>query len=301
MANTLSNANIKTFENIVRFLAQQKGTKLMPFCQKRSGKLGESHNWSRVGTIEATTKTGRNVDTPIQDTPFSTRIATPTVKHAGDLVEPEDINKMLIDPKSTISRTIAMAMGRAYDDQIIVAATGNAPDAQGNANALPAGQNVTGGAPGGAGTAGSITLSTIGVVNSTFLSHDIDSDIAKVAVIGPAQVQQLIQIDKATSEFYVTAKALEQHGFVTNWMGYNWICSNRLTQTNTAAGATAATECLFFSDQAMGYMSDMEITTEIEKRADKSFAWQIYAMFNGGAVRVEDEHVVRCDFANAYI
>lgn len=299
MANTLTNAYIKTFESVVRFLAQQKGSKLMPYCQKRSGNLGESHSWSRVGIIEAITKAGRAVDTPIQNTPFSTRIASPATKHAGDLVEPEDIVQMLINPTSAINTALGYAMGRAYDDQIIAAATGTALDSGGNANALPATQNATPGTSGGpvpTGTPGNLTLSSIASINSVFLNNNIDPETPKIAVVGPGQVQQLIQIDKATSEFFVKAKALEEHGYVTNWMGYNWICSTRLTVPT--AGQTS---CLFFSDQAMGYMSDKDIWAEVTQRADKSYAWQVYTAFTGGSVRVEDEHMVRCDMLSAFV
>ena len=292
MANTIPNVYIQTFEKNVRFLAQQKGSKLRPYVQMRGGDLGEKHNWERVGTIEATTKTGRGVQSPILDTPFSRRVATPVTKHAGDLVEPEDVVQMLVDPASSITTAMGYAMGRAVDDLIIAAATGTALDGQGNANAIPAAQLNPGTLQNTA-----ISLSAVSQVQKLFLSNNIDPEVKKVAVVSPGQMENLLQIDKATSMFFVNQKALAEEGIIKNWMGFDWIVSNRLLQYNSGA----STRCLFFSENALGFMMNKDIWTRAEENPDKSFAWQIYSAFTGGAVRVEDEHMVAVDFLNAAV
>lgn len=291
MANSFSNVFVQSFERNVRFLAQQQGSKLRQFCQYR-GETSKQHNWERVGRLTATTKAGRNVATPINDTPWSRRADSQVTKHAGDLVEPEDINQALVDPASGITRALAMALGRAMDDIIIAAATGTVSDGNGgtvnfNNGGTPAGTQVV-----GDGTS-AITVDLIAQVTALFMVNDIDPEQAKIAVVGPTQVRQLIAIEKATSGLYVNSKALSESGMVKSWMGYTWMYSNRLTVPS--AGQLA---CLFFSEYAMGLHITKDIWTKVQEDPSASFATRTYGAFTGGAARIEDEHMVEGLFLN---
>lgn len=292
MANTVANAYVSTFEANVRFLAQQKGSKLRQFCQYR-GEQSKNHNWDRVGKLTATTKAGRAVASPVNDTPYSRRTDSQVTKHAGDLIEPEDFVQMMSDPASNTTTAISYAMGRAFDALIIAAATGNAVDGTGanvafNNGGTPAGSQLV-----GDGTA-AITLDLIAQVTQTFMLNDIEPETSKVAVVGPVQVRQLIEMEKATSTFYVNAKALADTGMVKNWMGYTWLFSNLLTVTNVGT-----LDCLFFSEMAMGLHVTKDIWAQAAQDPSRSFAWQVYSAFTGGAVRVEDEHLVAGRFLNS--
>jgi hypothetical protein len=292
MANTFTNVYIQTFERNVRFLAQQQGSKLRQFCQYR-GEGSKQHNWERVGKLTATTKGGRNVATPINDTPWSRRADAQLTKHAGDLVEPEDVNQALVDPVSGITRALGMALGRAMDDIIIAACTGIVADGNGgtvafNSGTTPAGTQVV-----GDGTS-AITVDLIAQVTQIFMLNDIDPEQNKVAVVGPVQVRQLIAIEKATSGLYVNSKALSESGMVKNWMGYTWMYSNRLTVPS--AGQLA---CLFFSEYAMGLHVTKDIWTKVQEDPSASFAVRTYGAFTAGSARIEDEHMVEGLFLNS--
>lgn len=292
MANSVANAYVSTFEQNVRFLAQQKTSKLRKYCQFR-GEHSKNHNWDRVSKMAATTKAGRAVATPVNDTPYSRRTDSQITKHAGDVVEPEDIVQMLSDPVSNTTRAISMAMGRAMDAIIIAAATGNAVDGTGanvafNNGGTPAGTQLV-----GDGTV-AITLDLIAQVTQIFMTNDIDPEVPKVAVVGPVQVRQMVEMEKATSTFYVNAKALADTGMVTNWMGYNWIYSNLLT-----VNAAGTLDTLFFSEMALGLHVTKDIWAKAAEDPSISFAWRVYSAFTCGAVRVEDEHLVALRLLNS--
>jgi hypothetical protein len=291
MANTVSNAYVSTFEANVRFLAQQKGSKLRQYCQYR-GEKSKNHNWDRVGKLTAVTKAGRAVASPVNDTPYSRRTDAQVTKHAGDLIEPEDFVQMMSDPASNTTVAISYAMGRAMDALIIAAATGNAVDGAGanvafNNGGTPAGTQLV-----GDGTS-AITLDLVAQVTQLFMLNDIEPEQGKVFVVGPVQVRQLIEMEKATSTFYVNAKALAESGMVKNWMGYTWIFSNLLT-----VAAAGTLDCLAFSEMALGLHLTKDIWAQAQQDPSRSFAWQIYSAFTGGAVRVEDEHLVAARFLN---
>jgi hypothetical protein len=270
--NTVSNAFIQTFERNVRFLAQQKGSKLRQFCQFR-GETSKQHNWDRVGKLTAVTKVGRAVASPVNDTPYSRRTEAQITKHAGDLVEPEDIVQMLSDPTSNTSTALSYAMGRAMDDLVIAAATGNATDGAGAAVAFNNGGTPAGTQLVGDGTS-AITLDLIAQVTQLFMVNDIEPEQAKVAIVGPVQVRQMVEMDKATNAFYVNAKALAESGMVKNWMGYTWIFSNRLTVA-AAAPSTASSSrrwrSVCTSPRTSGRRSQQD--------PSRSFAWQVYSAF----------------------
>ena len=281
MANTVANAYIETFESNVRHLAQQQMTKLRSTVQEKNEK-SKSHNWERLGTIEAATKSGRLVATPVQDTPWSRRVSLVSTKHAGDSTEQEDPSQMLADPNSNLTRALGMAMNRAVDDVIIAAATGTATTEGGGSATFPAGQKIgTGVAP--------ISFDLITQVQKKFMDNDIDPSVPKVAVVSPAQVQTLMKLTENTSKDYVKTglDQLSSTGIVPNWMGFTWIVSTRLL--HPAGGETS---CLFYTKDAIGLHVANDIKAKVAEDPSVSFAWRIYTYMTMGAVRVEDEQIV---------
>jgi hypothetical protein len=195
---------------------------------------------------------------------------------------------MLVDPVSAITVAISYALGRAIDDLIIAACTGNALDGAGATPALPAGQVV------GDGTQ-AISLNLVTQVMQQFLVNDIfPEDGEKVMVVGPVQARQLLNLVQATSRDYVDVKALADTGMVKNWMGFTWLLSNRLTVP--AAGQLS---CLAFTQRAMGFNMQKDIWARVAEDPSVSFAQRVYSAFTGGAVRVEDEHIVHFKLLNS--
>ena len=121
MAITVSNVYIETFENNVRFLAQQGMAKLRAHVVEKATN-GEKHNWDRLAAGTAVEKTTARQATPEQDLVWSRRVSIASTWNAGATTEQEDIVQMLIDPNSSQAQALAMAMARAVDDLIIVAA-----------------------------------------------------------------------------------------------------------------------------------------------------------------------------------
>jgi hypothetical protein len=279
MAATIDNVFVQTYERILRHLAQQSTARLRMHVSER-GSGGQNHNWERLAAVTSSEKTTRAQATPVNDAVFSRRVSLAKTYDTGDLVEREEEVQMIVEPKSNLAYGQGMAMKRAFDDEIIAAATGTALDGEGNANALPAGQIV-------GDYTGVISLDVVTQVTETFLNNDIDPDEPKVFVVGPNQQRTLLQIAEATSRDYAFP-ALMSKGVVENWMGYTWIVSTRLL--NPMLGQTT---CFAMTQRAIGLQVNRDITAEIEKDPSASFAWRIYCFATFGAVRVEDEHLVQ--------
>lgn len=280
--SSIANVYIQTFERNLRHLAQQSRTKLRSYVIERATN-GQYHNWERLGPSNATQKTGRLVNTPVADVPWSRRRSAAQNWHNGDSTEQEDPVQMLVDPNSNITMNLAMSMRRAVDDVLITAATGDATDGAGGAVTFPASQKVD-------DPTNPISFDHVTQVQEKFLMQDIDPDVPKVFVVGPTQVRKLMQLTEQTSKDYVRAglDQLSQTGIVPNWMGFTWIMSTRLTNGGTA-GKKA---CLAFTRRALGLQVNRDITARIGEDPTKSFAWRIYCFMTMGAVRVEDEQIV---------
>lgn len=281
-ANTVDKVFVQTFETNVRHLAQQSESRLRRTVMEKSVQ-SEKHNWEVIGTLEATDKTTRLVDTPSQDAPWSRRVSVPVTFHAGDSTEQEDPVQMLIDPNSTLTQVLARALNRRIDDKILAAATGTALDGDGTPNAFPGGQKVGDGSV-------KISFDMVTEVQETFMSNDIDPSVPKFFIVGPTQVRKLMQLTQQTSSDYVNAQALQQlnaSGIVPNWMGFTWILSTRLL---IPSGGELS--CLAYTDKALGIQVNRDITARVAEDPSKSFAWRIYCYMTMGAIRVEDEQIV---------
>lgn len=290
MAFTIDKAFIKSYENTVRHLAQQGESKLRGRIAEK-GPTSEEHSFKIVGPQTMGLKSargtgGRRADSPVNDTVWSNRVAIPTTYDGGDTVEKEDELRMVISPTSEITKAFGMAAKRQFDDVIIDAADADALDEEGAANVFPAGQIVGDGLS-------EISFDKVTEIGELFQTNDIDPDVPKTAVIGPKQARKLMHDPKATSGDYVNAKQLVSGGYVRNWMGFDWIVSNRLN--SKGAGRVS---CLFFTAAALGLLVLEDISGDIAKNPSKSFMWQLYYRFTAGAVRVEDKQIVLFDAKN---
>jgi hypothetical protein len=284
MANEISPAYIRTFQDNVRYLAQQNRSYLRPWVQEVSAKSA-GHRWDRLAVgAAAVSQTINNHAlraTPNANTAFSGRLSTPKLYDTGNIVNLEEPEQMLIDPNSAYLRSHAMTIARSFDAEIIAAATGTAKDQDGNNVAYDGNQSV-----GGATTAFSFDLIT--EVTEKFMSKDIDPMEQRVFVIGPKQARRLLQMAEVTSGDYNALRPLQSMGYVENWMGYTWVVHNALT-----VPAGGQKYCLAFTKQAIGLQVAKDYSVEMAKDPSQSFAWRLYGSMLAGAVRVEDEHMVR--------
>ena len=298
MPITIDQAYIQTFENNIRHLAQQSITKLRNYVTE-TARQSEKHNWERLAQSNARAKVSARMVSPAggngsgavgstDGLEYTRRTSLTEIWDAGEVIEQEDPIQMIVDPNAASTQNLSMAMRRAVDDILIKAATGDALNGDGSTSIFPVAQEV-------GDYLGAITLDTVLEVQQKFYENDVDPDERKVFVIGPVQQRKLMQLMEVTSGDFQNQKALAT-GVLPNWMGFDWVVSNRLLHP-TAPGTDV--DCLAFSRKALGLHVSKDITASIGLRTDMSFAWQLYCMMGLGAVRVEDEHIVRVKLLDA--
>lgn len=291
MARTLDKVAIETFRDRVIFLSQQGNTNLRNWTTVEY-KNSAAHNWERLGSATMTNKTrGVSTDSHTFDseTAWSRRVSVPVPKAVTDYTQREDLREVIIDPNGSYAIAHGMAARRAFDDVIITALGAAALDGDGATNALPAGQEI-------GDYTGELSFNMITEGLAKFHENDVPADFEKVGVIGPAQVRMLLSEEKATSQDYTALMALQNKGYVDDWLGVSWVCSNRpgLLPTGTTRDVWLMTK------QAIGLQIKQDIYCNIEELPTHSYEWQVFTGMDIGAVRIEDEHVVRLKVLDSF-
>lgn len=293
---TIPQVYIDGFRNVVRQLAQQKGSKARGWTDQFSPEA-ETGNWDRLSKGEVGAKT-RVMATPETGRTWSRRIAIATPYNDAEITEVEDPSMMIIDPNSNIVQSLGYSMGRQWDRSIFAAAVGTATNsvrASDGSNtptqvALPTGQTV------GDGT-GAMTFDLVTQANEAFQTNDIDLDEPRVCFVGPRQVRELMNLTEQTSSDYVNREALQslnENGIVPMWMGCTWIMSTLLPIPTTGQRS-----CVMMTRKGIGFHIPEDMTAFVERDPSLSYAWRPYCQSTFGSVRVEDEHVVELHVADA--
>jgi hypothetical protein len=279
MSTQITTAFVEQYKSNVFHLAQQKGSRLRG-AVKSETVTGTSHYFERIGATAAQVRTTRHSNTPQIDTPHSRRKVTLADYDWADLIDQEDKVRMLISPQSEYAKAGAYAMGRAMDDAIIAAASGNAFGGVAGATsiALPAGQKIA------VGTT-SLTVAKLIAAKEILDASDVDPDETKYLVCSAKEITSLLGDDKVTSADYNSVKALVA-GQVDTFMGFNFIRTERIA---ASGGDNLA---LAFTQSAIGLALGKDISTRISERDDKNYATQVFLSMTIGATRVEDEKVV---------
>lgn len=293
MSDFITEAFVEQFRDNLLVLAQQKGSKLRPYVRE-SSVTGEAWNVERIGATAARKRASRHSDSPLMATPHDRRKGYVFDYDWGDLVDDEDKARLLIEPTSAYALLGAYAMGRAMDDEIIAAATGNAYDESGVAITLPSAQKVAVNyVETGSAANSNLTIAKLRRASEILGVNDIDDDLPRIMVVTQSQITSLLRTTEVTSSDFNAVKALVE-GKVNTFMGFDFVRTQRLAKssnTRTCFGMITGPE----GPMELGVGRDMK--TRITERSDKNFAVYVFHSMTIGAARAEDEKIVEiaCD------
>jgi len=280
MSSQITTAFVQQYSNNVQMLSQQKGSLLRNAVDAETI-VGKNAFFEQVGQATAQKRVSRHSDTPQIDTPHQRRRCSMVDYEYADLIDKQDQVRTLIDPTSSYAQAAAFALGRAMDDEIISAISGDAFSGETGSTTvpLPAGQKIT-----ESGTDG-LTIAKLRNAKELFDSASVDPSIPRYIVVGPKQISDLLGTTQVTSSDFNTVKALA-NGEINSFLGFNFITSNRLSI------ASSKRLCLAFAMDGVKLALGQDIMTRIDERSDKGYATQVYVCMTMGATRMEEEKVV---------
>lgn len=202
----------------------------------------------------------------------------------ADLVDKQDVIRMLIDPQSAYVINAAMAMGRAFDEEFIDAFTADAFEGEEGTTVVPfpAGNIIE---TGGGGTG--LTVSKIKAAKLAMDNVPVPEG-NRWFVASPDGFIDLLSDPQVTSSDYNTVKALSEGGGTIvgqSYLGFQYVSSILLPLSGNIR------QCYAWHYSAMGMLIGMELITRVGERADKSYSTQIYVAGSFKGVRVQDAGV----------
>lgn len=280
MSSTITESFVQQYSNNVQMLSQQKGSLLRNVVDVENV-VGKHAYFERLASTAAVKRVSRHSDTPLVPQTHSRRRISMVDYEWSDLIDNQDKIRTLIDPTSNYALNAAMAMGRAMDDEIITAVSGNAFSGETGSTtvALPTAQKIT-----ESGTDG-LTIAKLRQTKEILDLADVDPSLPRSIVVSPKQVTNLLGTTEVTSSDFNTVKALAS-GEINSFLGFNFIISNRLSISSSKR------LCLAFTHDAMKLALGQDIMTRIDERSDKGYATQVYVCMTMGATRLEDNKVV---------
>lgn len=301
MSSEITTAFVQQYGANVFHLSQQKGSRLRNAVRVETQKAKAAF-YDRLGAATAVLRTSRHADTPQIDSAHSRRMVTLADYEWADLIDIQDKIRTLINPQSEYVMAAMWALGRAMDDVIIAAATGTAYAGEtGTSTANLANANKYAANDGISFT--NLNVDTLRAVKAVFDANDVDESIPRYWAIGSSQLNSLLGQTEVTSADFATVKALVQ-GEVDSFMGFKFIRTERLTSgvtytANPATGdvgsgssSTGNRKTFAWAQDGLLLAMGEDMISEIDRRADKGYATQVYVRMSIGATRLEENKVV---------
>lgn len=306
MSFNVSTAFVQQYSTNVQMLLQQQGSRLrgsvmnMPFTGKAASMA------EQFGEVSPVRNASRHSDTPLISTPQDKRWVYPNDYDWADLIDSQDKLRMLIDPTNSYVMAGAWAMGRAMDDEIIAGIfnsnnTGeNGTTGTGLLSAYNGGSQAVAADVGASSNTG-LNIAKLRAAKKILLKAEVDVDVDPLFMaITAEQHDDLLNEAQAISLDY-NSKPVLVDGKITSFMGFNFIHTERIpggakfnTSINPAVtGYTTGSQFMvpFWAKSGVALGVWNEITTSIDKRADKRNSYQVYVTGTFGGARMEEKKV----------
>ncbi|MDR1697049.1 MAG: hypothetical protein LBR41_02415, partial [Rickettsiales bacterium] len=174
MSQSIEQAFVKQFEADVHLSYQQMGTKLRSTIRSKSGVVGASTTFQKVGRGTATTKERHDL-VPVMNLEHTPVTCALFDYYAGDWVDALDELKTNIDERRVVASAGAYALGRKTDELIL--------------GAMDTATNVI-------ETAGGLTKAKVLAALETINSNDIPDDGRRFCVVGVKQWNELLGLEE---------------------------------------------------------------------------------------------------------
>ena len=278
---------VKQFSANIMLLSQQKGSKLRDKVLFKGGIVGEDWYIDQLGKRTAKKKTTRNADVEYTAGDWQRRKLSPVTIYDADLIDKEDKLKMLADPTNPTAMSIAMAIGRGMDDEIITAAFGIAYYGKtgSSSETFPSGNVV---AVQGSG----LSVSKLLEAKTILDNNDVDDTEQRYIAVTGTQITDLLKVDEVTSADYNMVRALVK-GEINTFCGFEFVkISTSLLDTDT----NSYRRCIAWAKNGLGLGVAKEMVNRIDVIPGKHYATQVYASVDCGSTRVDSDRVteIKC-------
>lgn len=266
MSVSIDKVFVKQFEADVHLAYQQMGTKLRATVRSKSGVVGASTTFQKVGKGTASTKSRHGI-VPVMNLNHEPVECLLQDYYAGDWVDALDELKTNVDERRVVASAGAYALGRKTDELII--------------DAMKGATNTVGDYS--TGLTKDLILSAVEALNE----KDVPDDGRRFAVIGVHQWNELLSLDEFVSADYVGDDLpLVSGGSSKKWLGITWLLHNSLPV------ASDNRDCFIYHASSIGHACGQEVKTDISWHGERA-AHFISNSMSQGAVLIDNDGIVR--------
>lgn len=284
MSQFITETFTRQYKTNVELLLQTMGSQLRGAVMEETytGEGGRPVN--QIGQVVARKREVRHADTPLIETPHSSRWVEPADYEWADLIDDQDKLRTLVDPQGPYAQNGALALGRSIDAEIVAAALGSAktgPQGAGTAEAFDTTNfSVASGSVG-------MTVDKLITAKRMLMAAKVDVRRESLYVVMKAkQHANLLNETRASSRDYNDQPILK-NGMIDMFMGFKFIFLEEIDAVSSEDACFAWAK----SGIHLGIWND--ITTRISERADKSYATQVYVKGTFGATRTQQGKIIR--------
>lgn len=283
MSTSITTAFVAKYESEVHHIYQREGSLLMPSVRHKSGVIGLTDTFQKIGTGTATTKSRHGTITPMNQTHEA-----PTVTlvdfYAGDWVDKLDEAKITHDERQAIAKGGAMALGRKVDEQILTALDSTTQS------------TIT------------LTVTSKATVLATLIEfvealddNDVPNDGMRYGLLTPRMWSQAMSVEEFASSDYVQGDGLpftQGAPVMQRWKAWNGVLWK--VHTGLPGKGTATAKCFIYHKNAIGYASAASagnvagngaVSADIQWHNDRASHFIMHHM-SGGALLIDDTGVI---------
>lgn len=265
MSVSIDQVFVKQFEADVHLAYQQMGTKLRATVRSKTGVVGASTTFQKIGRGTASTKSRHGI-VPVMNLDHEPVECLMQDYYAGDWIDALDELKTNIDERRVVASAGAYALGRKTDELII--------DAMGQAT-NSVGDYTT-------GLSKNFILSAIEILNQ----NDVPDDGRRFAVVGVHQWNELLSLEEFISADYVgDALPLISGGASKKWLGITWLLHNGLPVNGENRN------CFIYHASSIGHACGQEVKTDITWHGERAAHFVSNSM-SQGAVLIDNAGIV---------
>ena len=289
--NQIETAHIRTYSNTLQLLLQQRGSVLSSTCMEHTYHGKSAEIVEQVGIVEATEIVSRHADTELTETPHASRWMRPSDWGVADMVDKQDLLRILTDPKSAYAQAQQAGLGRRLDDIIVSAAFGN--NFTGNDGGTTTSFAADGGTVLSSGSVG-ITVAKLRAGKKQLMQNFVDLDHEEIwCWISAAQHDDLLgQTQVVSADF--NKPIFASNGRIHNFFGINFKVCERLT-----LNGSSERRCLMFAKSGMHRGMWNGISSEVDRMPGKWGNMQVMSTATFGAARSEGSKFVEIPCAEA--
>ena len=294
---------IPAFQNVIVGLYAEDPEGIQSTVRVRTGVVGKTDNWERLGGTKLVPVTSRHQSTPEVTMAHSRRRATMADRAGAVYLDQLDEIKMMIDPRNEYTQNLVRAyrvyIAETLVDSLNAAATSVANDDTTSTVALQASQQIANGGTG-------FTMAKWRQANRILDNAGVPRE-GRTALLSAYAIEDLLADATVTSKDYADLAAL-QTGTIANkyFMGATVKVIGDATPDDTTVltGGTLdpilpktgnIRSCFLYHHDAVGLSIGKVGTPEVDKRPDLMNLWQVLLQCSAGCVRILDGGVVQID------